>query len=1106
MGLEHLSSQGSPEAINVDKSGEKKPPSEASVESTKLREVYSSYINNEKRAANTSVDNIENRFSSVGTSLGYVSCLENILTEMKDSDEWFGDSADETAKEKRILQNAASAVSSNLDAMAIVLEQMSPESREYEKLRLLYVDRRSRLTELVSSADEEMENVELRSATMAVEQAQKTMTHMTLEEAVDWTKQVLAMIDMNDWQSKGLAETFGVLTNTLQQSLSGKIAQEKTLLVQDPTKAPDFYRHAMDLAKLFSGRGSPIDSNLTNIDFAVSMAKDALGFEELTLQYMEQTLQKQNPLKEYIDEKRDYVLQQLENSPGLHEHPAVQEMESTIKSTPHSLQAIIQQYTIIRNLEHMFMGGEGYPNVGEEINEKLMPQLEVAMEKFETFLDGDYLTGAATLEEINTSVGGKGLSKQQIESWQLLADIQGYGYDVGDKTWSYVGAGAKIAAMVAAGIAVGVATGGLGLVAGSLAGGAAMTVTNAAMNQQGFDSLGDAASVYGKDMTVNTLTMGTARYLTAGRAAYQLSRSGMLAEAGGTRELFKIATKKGGLRLVNSFDDAAHIGTRLTGATLEGSADVIIGTTLDTAITGGEFLDNLKSNALFMGLGYADLSSASLRALRGLPAEDLHGIAQVVQSATLKRTNLHELCRGADIDPMALMQAVDPRAMLGALSKADADAILKNVASLQELKDVFKTSLQSLSVEQILQQKGTLEPGTSLSKDQHNAIEEAHLVGEGEMGKDGTPACKGNYTVEQLHRKAVILDKAGISKDQRRVLMEAGIVGILPSPSPPHKPPSKNNPSGVTIPKGAPPITPPLRPTLKNIPEAKTSFQDFSLLDQFSDRSYTEVRKDLSGMEYHDLFSQKDAYNKRVTAIETDYQKKFGEKKMPYSTDAEAVTFFKNFTKDPSLHGKDGGFHNGGAVLDYGNGLNTLDSNHPHTVFYINPQLAEIPHVARSLDNMLKNQNAQIKIYTDSIGPEVTNPSVRSSNKLCVYFDGKDHEGISRFLKDFHENADDLLPKMKPANFDDLLYHFHIPVAPGISFIERSNGRSWDSNYLNYFSSPGESMNTGQPAQIRSWSERGVIPGIRGWNAVTALQGAAQRTRIQNMIGLRKDE
>lgn len=71
--------------------------------------------------------------------------------------------------------------------------------------------------------------------------------------------------------------------------------------------------------------------------------------------------------------------------------------------------------------------------------------------------------------------------------------------------------------------------------------------------------------------------------------------------------------------------------------------------------------------------------------------------------------------------------------------------------------------------------------GSSLTPEQQQAILNAHQVGVNELGKNAQPAGVFNYTQEHLSQKARILKEAGFSKEQRRRLMESGIVGALPA-------------------------------------------------------------------------------------------------------------------------------------------------------------------------------------------------------------------------------------------------------------------------------------------------------------------------------------
>ena len=68
--------------------------------------------------------------------------------------------------------------------------------------------------------------------------------------------------------------------------------------------------------------------------------------------------------------------------------------------------------------------------------------------------------------------------------------------------------------------------------------------------------------------------------------------------------------------------------------------------------------------------------------------------------------------------------------------------------------------------------------GRPLNSRERNAVIEAHEVGRGEAGRDGTPARIGNYTQAQLRQKARILKENGFNRADIRSLMENGIVGL----------------------------------------------------------------------------------------------------------------------------------------------------------------------------------------------------------------------------------------------------------------------------------------------------------------------------------------
>jgi hypothetical protein len=66
----------------------------------------------------------------------------------------------------------------------------------------------------------------------------------------------------------------------------------------------------------------------------------------------------------------------------------------------------------------------------------------------------------------------------------------------------------------------------------------------------------------------------------------------------------------------------------------------------------------------------------------------------------------------------------------------------------------------------------------SLSESQTQAIINAHNIGTGEPGRDGSPAAVGNYTYIQLLQKTRILRQAGFTRNEVRTLMENKVVGM----------------------------------------------------------------------------------------------------------------------------------------------------------------------------------------------------------------------------------------------------------------------------------------------------------------------------------------
>lgn len=114
-------------------------------------------------------------------------------------------------------------------------------------------------------------------------------------------------------------------------------------------------------------------------------------------------------------------------------------------------------------------------------------------------------------------------------------------------------------------------------------------------------------------------------------------------------------------------------------------------------------------------------------------------------------------------------------------------AVLKNSkytpSQLAQIKKAMREDKvfrdQIINDPELLERNGLAELslGRKLNAKETKAAQKAHLVGDNELGKDGTPAAKGNYTWSQIRQKEKILNEAGFSSKEIRKLMEDGVVG-----------------------------------------------------------------------------------------------------------------------------------------------------------------------------------------------------------------------------------------------------------------------------------------------------------------------------------------
>ena len=80
-----------------------------------------------------------------------------------------------------------------------------------------------------------------------------------------------------------------------------------------------------------------------------------------------------------------------------------------------------------------------------------------------------------------------------------------------------------------------------------------------------------------------------------------------------------------------------------------------------------------------------------------------------------------------------------------------------------------------------------------ISQQEADILEEAHLIGQEEAGKDSSPAQRGHYTASQLREKVRILKQAFPSQQERGRLVRAGVAGESGGPEGAKPPASEEN-------------------------------------------------------------------------------------------------------------------------------------------------------------------------------------------------------------------------------------------------------------------------------------------------------------------------
>lgn len=816
----------------------------------KLKKICDVYEEKEGLAARTPVVETAKNARTINADTAYLPTLEALIHAVEDKDEWLRDSYAERDQEQELMINAATLTRKNIDALKNALDTAQPGPAK-ERLRQLYIRTSGRLTELLVNMDSSYYSVDIRDPDMGAKQAMDTISRMTSDEAIEWTKNRMAQIDQTNWQSRGLAQAYSKFGLACKQAIEVKLANEKAAAGSDPKKLEIYKAHCYEVAKLFSDNGTGIDNNLTNFDFADEMAREALDYEGLAIRYMEHKegkgMEVRNTLALHVSHANKAFNNLMQAAgpqvaPKILASSEVSSMLRVLEKKPTSIAGMAEQYMVARMMQEFSAGLQkqletGVPyvqpaklqeNIAAEFNLRMGAELEKACAEFDNFLKGDML-GDTTANQLNAVIGDPPLTPEQTQAFFMFRNVKG------QRQLANLTFGAKIGATIVAGIAVGAVTAGagFGVIAGSLAAGAGMTAITIVSEQRGVDSLEEATTEYGSELVKNVATAGAARYLAAGRAAYILNRAGALPK-GRLVELLKIAGKSGGDKIINEIDDAGVIGARLMGATLEGAADTVVGASLDTALTGGTFLQNLEGNAMFMGLGYVEFTGPMLKKIQGLPDEKFYGLAGLVNRGTEAQEKLLHACKDANVTPKNVLDAQDLTVLLKDIDPQKAEGIKALVQEIADLKveyeqifeelgaatgaaiegagdtggDTFSatTPQQRSDMKEIIMslpedERGRamrveageyvlgMEPG-SMSGVQKQAIVEAHDVPATGVRENG----ERYYTSADLAKKMRILTAAGFTsgkEGQADALLRMGICGMkFDIPPPPTKKPS----------------------------------------------------------------------------------------------------------------------------------------------------------------------------------------------------------------------------------------------------------------------------------------------------------------------------
>ena len=283
-------------------------------------------------------------------------------------------------------------------------------------------------------------------------------------------------------------------------------------------------------------------------------------------------------------------------------------------------------------------------------------------------------------------------------------------------------------------------------------------------------------------------------------------------------------------------------------------------------------------------------------------------------------------------------------------------------------------------------------------------------------------------------------------------------------------------------------------------PEVQDSFQSFNLLDQMGQRSFQDVRDQIANYRYSDLVKHGDAHDRARSAMQTARNRIGPPRQIDYNDKPAIQQYLFDSVSDPTLHGALNPANtspeatvNAGYQLSYGN-LDSAANTPGMTTFWVNPHIEDVPETMKILDQCLAGCNAQIKVHVDTL---VSEAGKASSDKIVVYFKTDDGASINAFARRLHQLSDQLSPHLQPESLTADISAFRIPLAPGITFVERPNGNSWDTNVgmmvPNFW---------GRQRMLSEWREQGAMPNLNEFRRASRIDNP---NRNPSMPGLRRN-